>query len=289
MNSRRIFLQASLTTTLGASTVLSTATGFAQAVTPPPELQPIHTTGEGLDAGFITLKNDHTEVRAYHAQKKSNQKLPIVVVVSEIFGVHEHIGDICRRLAHAGYLAIAPEIFTRWGDPKIMPNIQDIMSQVISKAEDRLILSDLDACQTWAIQNGGDANRVMITGFCFGGRITWLYAAHNAKVKAAVAWYGRLEGTISDKTPQHPIDLATQLHAPVLGLYGGADTGIPQTSVENMRAALAKGTSASKASQITVFPNAPHAFNADYRPSYQKEAAQVAWAAMLAWFERYGK
>lgn len=207
------------------------------------------------------------------------------MVISEIFGVHEHIADVCRRLAKLGYLAIAPELFVRQGDPRKLSNVQLILADIISKVPDADVLSDLDACVAWAAANRGDTARLAVTGFCWGGRQTWLYSAHNPKVKAAVAWYGRLEDPANANQPQHPIDLAAKITVPVLGLYGGQDQGIPMDNVEDMQQALKK---AGGKSQIHVYPDAPHAFHADYRPSYRKEAAEDGWKRMLEWFKKHG-
>ena len=204
----------------------------------------------------------------------------------EIFGVHEHIKDICRRLAKAGYYAIAPELFVRQGDVSTLSNIQDIQKNVTSKVPDAQVMSDLDACVAYAAsQKFVNPAKLAITGFCWGGRITWLYCAHSPKVKAAAAWYGRLEGNPSELTPKHPIDWVAKIDAPVLGLYGTADTGIPIESVERMQKALAN---AHKKSQILLYPDTPHAFNADYRPSYREVAAKDAWGKLLKWFKNNG-
>ncbi len=216
----------------------------------------------------------------------SGGPFPVVLVVQEIFGVHEHIKDVCRRLAKSGYLAVAPELYARQGDVSRSKDVQEILSTVVSKVPDAQVMSDLDAAGAWAAGTGkADTNRLAITGFCWGGRITWLYCVHNPKVKAGAAWYGRLVGQASELTPAHPVDLAAALQVPVLGLYGGADQGIPLDTVERMRAALASGKSGS---EIVVYPDAPHGFNADYRPSYRKDAADDAWRRMLAWFQRHG-
>jgi len=217
--------------------------------------------------------------------------LPVVLVVSEIFGVHEYIADVTRRLAHSGYLAIAPELFVRQGEPSAYGELAKIQSEIIAKVPDAQVLRDLDVTMQWAAQNGGNANRVAITGFCWGGRITWLYCAHNPKIKAGVAWYGRLEGQTNANTPKHPLDLASSLKAPVLGLYGAADTGIPVASVGRMQDALSQasalGNAAAKVSQFVVYPEAPHAFHADYRPSYRAAAASDGWGKTLDWIQRH--
>lgn len=212
-------------------------------------------------------------------------KLPVVLVVQEIFGVHEHIQDICRRLAKLGYLAIAPELYFRQGDPRAVADIPTLMSKIVSKVPDAQVLGDLDATLAWGEKQGGDANRAAITGFCWGGRITWLYAAHNPSIKAGVAWYGKLVGDKTELQPRQAVDIAPSLSVPVLGLYGGKDGGIPLDSVEAMRSALSAGKSGS---EIVVYPEAGHAFNADYRPSYVESAARDGWQRLIAWLESHG-
>jgi len=213
---------------------------------------------------------------------------PVVLVVSEIFGVHEHIADVARRFAKAGYFAIAPELFVRQGDAGSYGEIAKLIAEVVNKVPDAQVMADLDACVAWAKGQGADTGRTAVTGFCWGGRITWLYSAHNPAVKAGVAWYGRLVGAPSALTPAHPVDLAGKLNGPVLGLYGGQDTGIPLDTVEKMKAALAAGSPAAKKSEFVVYPDAPHAFHADYRPSYRKDAADDGWKRCLAWFKAQG-
>jgi dienelactone hydrolase len=212
----------------------------------------------------------------------------LVLVLSEIFGVHEYIADTTRRFARAGYLAIAPELFVRQGDAQSYGEMAKLIAEVISKVPDEQVLGDLDATVKWAAANGGDAAKLGVTGFCWGGRQTWLYAAHNPAVKAGVAWYGRLVGAQSPLNPRHPVDVAARLNGPVLGLYGAADTGIPLDTVDKMKAALAAGNAAAKASQFVVYPDAPHAFHADYRPSFRKEPAEDGWKRALAWFAQHG-
>jgi carboxymethylenebutenolidase len=209
--------------------------------------------------------------------------------VQEIFGVHEHIKDVCRRLAKLGYQAIAPELYARQGDPRQFSEASEILSKLVSKVPDQQVLADLDACVAWAKAHSGDTARLGITGFCWGGRIVWLYAAHNPAVKAGVAWYGRLVGASSETTPRQPLDVAGKLNGPVLGLYGGQDAGIPPDAVEKMQKALAASANpASQASRIHVYPDAPHAFHADYRPSYRKEPAEDGWKRMSEWFRTHG-
>jgi carboxymethylenebutenolidase len=210
----------------------------------------------------------------------------VVLVVQEIFGVHEHIRDVCRRLAKAGYFAIAPELFVRQGDVSGMSDVQQIVREVVSKVPDQQVMADLDAAVAWAAATGWvDNSRLAITGFCWGGRITWLYSSYNSRVKAGVAWYGRLVGQADSLTPTHPLDIAASLKVPVLGLYGGADSGIPLDTVEQMRAALARGNSGS---EIVVYRDTPHAFFADYRASYRREAADDGWKRLLSWFRQHG-
>ncbi|MDE2048964.1 MAG: dienelactone hydrolase family protein, partial [Betaproteobacteria bacterium] len=266
----------------------SLGTGFAAAVLPVTAQTMIKTDTVGLTAGEVTIKVGNTPVPVYRAQPEGKTKLPVVLVVSEIFGVHEHIADMARRFAKQGYLALAPELFVRQGDPGSYGSMQDLITNVIAKTPDAQVMGDLDATVAWAKDNGGDVSRLGITGFCWGGRIVWLYAAH-AQVKAGVAWYGRLTQSFNPTLqPTNPIDVVGQLKAPVLGLYGGKDTGIPLTDVDKMKAALATGSAAAKQSEFVVYPEAGHAFNADYRPSYVKSAADDGWKRCLAWFKTHG-
>lgn len=261
------------------------ASGFALS-TQPVAAQTITTSSDGLTAGEVKIPAKGGDMPAYRAMPASGDKFPVVLVVQEIFGVHEHIKDVCRRLAKQGYMAIAPELYARQGDVAAIKDMNEIISKVVSKVPDQQVLEDLDASVAWAKASGkADAARLAITGFCWGGRIAWLYAAHNPSVKTGAAWYGRLVGAASELNPKHPIDIAATLKAPVLGLYGGADQGIPLESVEKMRVELKSGASQS---EIIVYPDAPHAFNADYRPSYRKEQAEDAWKKMLAWFRKNG-
>lgn len=265
--------------------VTALGAGFALAVQPSAAQSPIKTGSDGLVAGEIRLPSRDGDLPVYRAMPAGKNGVPVVLVVSEIFGVHEYIADVCRRLAREGYLAIAPELFVRHGDPRKLANVQDILSGIIAKTPDAGVMADLDACVAWAGKNGGDTTRLAITGFCWGGRITWLYAAHNPALKAGVAWYGRLDGEINDRTPKYPLDLAAEFKAPVLGLYGGADQGIPLDDVDAMKDALAK---AGSKSQIHVYEGAPHAFHADYRPTYRKEPAEDGWKRLLAWLRQNG-
>ncbi len=265
--------------------VTALGAGFALAVQPIMAQTAIHTDSQGLTAGEIQVPTADGKLVAYRAQPATGQTFATILVVSEIFGVHEHIADICRRLAKLGYQAIAPELFARYGDPRKLSNVMDIMAQIVSKVPDKEVLADLDACAAWAAHNGGDPARLGVTGFCWGGRITWLYAAHNPKVRAAVAWYGRLDGEVNERTPKHPLDIASELKVPVLGLYGAQDQSIPVEDVERMRELIAK---AGGKSELVVYANAGHAFNADYRPTYRKEAAEDGWRRMRDWFRNYG-
>ncbi|MBL8343550.1 MAG: dienelactone hydrolase family protein [Rubrivivax sp.] len=262
--------------------------GFAAAVLPVAAQTTIKTGTTGLVADEVLIPVGDFKLPAYRAAPAGKTGAPVVLVVSEIFGVHEYIADVARRLAHAGCFAIAPELFVRQGDAQSYGEIGKLIAEVISKVPDEQVMRDLDACVAWARGQGADAGRLGVTGFCWGGRITWLYAAHNPGVKAGVAWYGRLVGQGSPLQPRHPLDVASALHGPVLGLYGEKDTGIPLDGVERMKAALAAGGEAAKRSEFVVYPGAPHAFHADYRPSYVKEAAEDGWKRCLAWFRRHG-
>jgi carboxymethylenebutenolidase len=265
--------------------VTALGAGFALSVTPTAAQSPIKTGSEGLTAGEVKIKVADGELVAYRAMPAGKTGLPVVMVVSEIFGVHEYIADVCRRLAKEGYLAIAPELFARYGDPRKYASVADLYSAVIAKVPDSGVAADLDACAAWAAKNGGDGARLGITGFCWGGRQVWLYAAHNPALKAGVAWYGRIDGEVNDRTPKYPLDVAAQLKGAVLGLYGSADQGIPMDDVGAMKDALAK---AGSKSQVHVYEGAPHAFHADYRPTYRKEPAEDGWKRLLAWFRQNG-
>jgi carboxymethylenebutenolidase len=262
--------------------------GFAAAVLPVSAQTVIKTDSTGLTVGEVTVPVGDFKMPAYRAAPSGAAGRPVVLVISEIFGVHEHIADVARRLAKANYFAIAPELFVRQGDAGAYGEISKLVAEVISKVPDAQVMADLDATLAWAKTQGADVSKVGITGFCWGGRITWLYAAHNPAVKAGVAWYGRLLGATSALNPTHPVDVVGDLRGPVLGLYGGQDTGIPLDTVEKMKAALATGSAAAKKSEFMVYPDAPHAFHADYRPSYRKEAAEDGWRRCLAWFKAQG-
>jgi len=263
--------------------------GFAAAVLPTLAQTAIHTGVDGIVAGELEVPTGADSIPAYRAYPKSGAKRPVVLVVSEVFGVHEHIADLCRRLAQAGYYAIAPELFVRQGDAKAEQAIPDLIKNIVAKKSDAETLSDLDATVAAAAKDGGDTKRLAITGFCWGGRVVWMYAAHNPQLKAGAAWYGKLvSGFNPALQPTHPIDIATKLHAPVLGLYGGKDDSIPLDGIERMKAELAKGGAAARASRFVVYPDAGHAFNADYRPSYVEAAAKDGWMRMLDWFQKHG-
>ena len=261
--------------------------GFAAAVLPV-AAQTINTSADGLLAGEVFIPVGDFNMPAYRAVQAGKPNAPVVLVISEIFGVHEHIADVALRLARAGYCAIAPELFVRQGDAAAYGEVAKLIAEVVSKVPDGQVMGDLDATVAWARAQGFDASKLGITGFCWGGRITWLYTAHNPGVKAGVAWYGRLTGSPTALSPSHPIDQVGSLHGPVLGLYGGQDTGIPLDQVEQMKAALAGGSEAARKSRFTVYPDAPHAFHADYRSSYRKEAAVDGWQRTLAWFRANG-
>ncbi|MEY4726205.1 MAG: Carboxymethylenebutenolidase [Pseudomonadota bacterium] len=264
--------------------------GYAAAAMPLMAQTAIQTSGAGLVEGEVMIDVNGFKMPAYRSAPQGKTNLPVVLVISEIFGVHEYIADVTRRFAKAGYLAIAPELFVRQGDPSTYGEIAKLQAEIISKVPDAQVMGDLDATLQWASKNGGNTHRAAITGFCWGGRITWLYAAHNPKLKAGVAWYGRVEGQTNANNPKHPVDLAATLKAPVLGLYGGQDTGIPVTSVNAMKEALAKaatqGNSAAKASEFVLYPDAPHAFHADYRSSYRAGPAADGFTRALAWFKQ---
>lgn len=272
--SRRAFV----VTTLGG--------GFALAVQPV-SAAAIETDDTGLIVGQVKITAKDGQFPAYRAMPRNAKgMLPVVLVVEEIFGVHKHIQDLCRRLGKLGYMAIAPELFARHGDVSDMKDISEIIKNVVSKVPDAQVMSDLDATVEYAKETGkADTDKLAITGFCWGGRIVWLYAAHNPKLKAGVAWYGRVVGKPDDLHPKNPVDIAADIHAPVLGLYGGKDTGISAADLDKMREAL---KAAMQKTEIHVYPDAQHGFNADYRPSYNEEAAKDGWKRMLEWFKKNG-
>jgi carboxymethylenebutenolidase len=265
--------------------VTTLASGFAVAVQPVMAQTAIATDSSGLDAGEVKIKTADGEIPAYRAVPAAAGTYPVILVVQEIFGVHEHIKDVCRRLAKAGYFAIAPEMYARQGDVSKAISIDEIRP-VVAKVPDAQVMGDLDAAVAFAKASGkADVAKLAITGFCWGGRITWLYAAHNPGLKAGIAWYGRLVGDATVNTPKHPVDVAADLKAPVLGLYGGADSGIPVDTVERMKAACA---AVKKPCEIIVYPDTPHAFHADYRPSYREGPAKDGWAKLLAFLKANG-
>jgi carboxymethylenebutenolidase len=267
----------------------SVGTGFAAAALPVVAQTVIKTDSTGLVAGEVTIPVGDFRMPAYRAAPQGRAGAPVVLVVSEIYGVHEYIADVARRFAKAGCFAIAPELFVRQGDVGSYGEVGRLIAEVVSKVPDRQVMGDFDAAVAWARGEGADTARLGVTGFCRGGRITWLYAAHNPALKAGVAWYGRLVGQATELTPRHPVYLAGSLRAPVLGLYGGgADSGIPVPAIVQTQEALAAGGAAAKKSRFVLYPDAPHAFHADYRPSYRKEAAEDGWRRCLVWFREHG-
>jgi carboxymethylenebutenolidase len=271
-------------------TALKAALGVGYAATAMPIMAQtaIKTSVDGLTAGEVTIDVNGFKMAAYRAAPAGKTNLPVVLVIQEIFGVHEYIADTARRFAKAGYLAIAPELFQRQGDPLAYNEMAKLQAEVVSKVPDAQVMGDLDAAVKWAGAHGGNTSKVGITGFCWGGRITWLYTAHSPNVKAGVAWYGRLVGASTPVTPKHPVDVAAAMNGPVLGLYGEKDGGIPLDTVDKMKAALAAGNAASRASQFVVYPDAPHAFHADYRPSFRQGPAEDGWKRALEWFKANG-
>jgi carboxymethylenebutenolidase len=265
--------------------VTSLATGFAVAAGPI-SAQTIATDANGLDVAEVKVPTADGEMPAYRAMPASGGPFATVLVVQEIFGVHEHIKDICRRLAKAGYFAIAPELYARQGDPSQYADIPKLVADIVSKVPDYEVLSDLDATVIYAKTSGkADTKKLAITGFCWGGRPVWLYAARNPGLKAAASWYGPIDRPRTELQPKYPIDLAAELKCPVLGLYGGQDKGIPVESVDRMAAAC---KDAGKTCEFKIYPDAQHGFNADYRPSYNAADAKDAWGLMLDWFKKYG-
>ncbi len=259
------------------------AAGYALAAGPV-RAEAIRTDASGLIVGEVEIPTGDGSIPAYRAQPEARTGLPVLLVVHEIFGVHEYIRDVCRRLAREGYLAVAPDLYQRQGDVAPLEEIEPIL-EIVRRVPDEQVLADLDGARRWADGAGGDASRTAITGFCWGGRIVWLYSAHAEGLRAGVAWYGRLAGAGGPQAPRAPLDLAEELKAPVLGLYGGADRGIPQSQVRAMREKLVL---AGGRSEIAVFPGAPHGFHADYRASYRAMAASEGWRRMLEWLRRHG-
>jgi carboxymethylenebutenolidase len=263
-------------------------TGFALAAQPV-SADVIVTPASGLEEGMIRFKSGDIEMPAYRAKPAGKNNLPVLIVVQEIFGLHAWVKDVVRRFAKAGYLAIAPDYYVREGDATKVADINTLVDTIVSKVADAQVMADTDAAIAYAAKDGGDEKRVGITGFCWGGRVTWLYAAHNPKLKAGVAWYGRLasaSGAVAPALrPHNPIDLAAKIKAPVLGLYGEKDAGIPLTDVDAMLLALGKLKSKS---DINVYPGADHGFFADYRPSYNEAASLDAWLQCLNWLKSNG-
>ncbi|MFZ6848827.1 dienelactone hydrolase family protein [Undibacterium sp. RuRC25W] len=259
--------------------------GFAAAALPVCAQTMIKTDSSGLEAGHTHIAINGQQVPLYFAKPQNKADLPVILVISEIFGVHEHIADVARRFAKLGYLAIAPDLFVRQGDVNHYPSVAELIQNIIAKVPDAQVMGDLDATVAWAKNHGGDVSRLGITGFCWGGRITWMYSAHNPAVKAGVAWYGKLIAEANPFTPTHPIDIAATLKTPILGLYGANDTGIPVTTVEQMKEALSKGQSHS---EFKVYDNSGHAFHADYRPSYVEADAKDGWSRAVDWFKTHG-
>jgi len=256
--------------------------GFAAAVQPVATTT-IHTDAAGLDAGDVRIPVRDGEIQAYCAKPAGGKKLPVVLLVHEIWSVHEYFKDVARRLGKLGYLAVTPDLYQRQGDVANLP-IEEIR-KVVATVPDAQVMDDLDATAKWAVANGGDGGRMGVTGFCWGGRITWLYCAHNPDLKAGVAWYGPVVKPATELQPRHPIDLATELKCPVLGLYGAEDAGIPNDTVERMRSALSE---AGKPSEIVLYPDTPHGFHADYRPSFRADKAKDGWDRAIAYFKGRG-
>ena len=259
-------------------------TGFTRAVARA-ATAPIHTDETGLAAGEAQVPVSDGHLPAYFARPQGAGPFPVILVIEEIFGVHDYIKDVCRRLAKLGYLAVAPELYARIGDPSKYTDAQQIFSNIILKAPDAILLSDLDSTLAWAVANGGDGKRIGVTGFCRGGRDTWLFAEHNLNIKAAVAWYGPVKGPVSEIQPHTPAEEAATLHCPLLGLYGGQDKSISPADVQ---AAARAAVDAGHEVNIVVFPDAGHGFHADYRDSYNQADAEKGWALMLDWFRKHG-
>lgn len=258
--------------------------GFALSAQPVQAQTMIVTDTAGIDAAMGEVPTASGPIPAYRALPAGGNSRPLILVVQEIFGLHEHIKDVCRRLAKLGYCAVAPSLYHRQGDVTKLASIDEIRP-IVAKVPDAQVMRDLDAARAWAVKSGwADDGKVGITGFCWGGRIVWLYAAHSPSLKAGVAWYGRLVGDKAENAPAHPVDLASGIKTPVLGLYGGQDAGIPVATVEQMKLALGAGSP----SAFQVYPDAPHAFFADYRPSYREAAAKDGWERLLAWFKQNG-
>ena len=260
----------------------SLGVGFAAAVLPVAAQTMITTDTQGLDAGEVKVPTGDGEMPAYCARPAGKSGLGTILVVQEVFGVHEHIKDVCRRFAKQGFLAVAPELYARQGDPAKYTDVAALMKEVVSQVSDAQVMGDLDAAAAWAAKNGGNRDKLGITGFCWGGRVVLMYAAHNPKLKAAVAWYGPTARAYhpGDKSA---LDVAAKIKAPVLGLYGGADQGIPADTIAKLQAALK--AAGNTRSEFVIYPDTPHAFHADYRTSYRKQPAEDGWKRAVAWFK----
>jgi carboxymethylenebutenolidase len=269
--------RAVIKTALGAGFCAAVAPAWAQVITTP---------ADGLVAGEIKVPANDAEIPAYRAYPQGEGKFPLLLVIHEIFGVHEHIRDVCRRFAKAGYYAVAPDLFARLGDASAETDIQKLMAGIVARTPDMQVESDLDATMRQAVASGkADGARAAAAGFCWGGREVWLYAASHPQLRAAVAWYGPLARPVTPLAPQNPLDLAAVVKVPVLGLYGGQDKGITGDQIAAMREKLAQGASGSK---IIVYEDAGHAFYADYRPSYVKADAEASWKEATAWLKSHG-
>ena len=269
------------------SFITTLVTGFTLAAGPI-NAAAITTDTTGLDAGDVTIPVSDGKIPAYRARPSGRKNAPVILVVQEIFGVHEFIKDVCRRFAKLGLYAIAPALYARQGDPAKydMAHIEQLISDVVSKVPDSEVMSDLDAAVAFAKAEGADTAKLGITGFCWGGRVVWLYAAHNPALTAGVAWYGPLGGKPTPLKPRSAIELGAHIHAPILGNYGGKDMGIPAADIEAMRAALTAAGNVK--SRIDVYGDAQHGFFADYRDSYNEKDAKIAWPKAVAWFAENG-
>lgn len=246
----------------------------------------IRTNADGLRHGMVEIPVKDGRMAAYFASPAVAEHPPLILVIQEIFGVHEHIKDICRRLAHEGYMAVSLELYQRQGDASQYTDMAALIRDIVAKVPDEQVMADLDSAVLWAAEQGAEVSRVGVTGFCWGGRLTWMYAAHNPNCKAAVAWYGKLTVGHGPLQVENPINVVRRLHAPVLGLYGGQDSSIPLEDVRRMEEALQQGSDPARASQIVVYPESGHGFYADYRPSYNAPDARDAWLKAVAWFDR---
>lgn len=264
--------------------ITSLSVGFTLAVRPLAATV-INTNTEGLEVGEVKIPVIDGEIPAYIAMPNVGNNFPTILVVHEIFGVHEHIKDVCRRFAKLGYMAIAPELLARQGDVYRESDIEKLIDIALS-APDSQVISDLDATIAWVEKSGkGNPNKLGIVGFCWGGRIVWMYSNYNKKLKAGASWYGHLVNEYNSLQEQHPIDITSSLKVPILGFYGGADEGIPVSDVVQMEKMLKRSSSNSK---IILYPNAPHGFHADYRSEYRQKAAESSWQQMQQWFNQHG-